>query len=244
MARLRAERDAAFAERDALIASLGHELRTPANAILGYAELIGGNDRYAAPLREAGLQLIDCIDSVVDMARMRGGTGALLERETDVTALARDVAASLSALAGSRDMRLELGFAAALPTLRCDPRMLTRVLINLVGNALRHATAGTLVRLHSRIDHARRFVIEVRDEGPGIAAATLNAASTPLGSAAADARVARCSGLGLPLSRALVELHGGTFRILSHRGTGTRVLAVFPADRSGENTAYRSLTIL
>jgi two-component system, cell cycle sensor histidine kinase PleC len=187
--------------------------------------------------------LIGCLESVVDMARMNGGAGALAEADINVTALARDVAAALAPLGELRDMALEMSFAAGLPHLRGDARMLRRILVNLLGNAYRHATAGSLVGFVARLDHARRFVIEVHDAGPGIDAATLSAVARPLGSAASDRRVAHCTGLGLPLSRALVELHGGTFRLLSRPGGGTRVLMAFPSCRSGENTAHRALTI-
>ncbi len=222
------------ASRNALVASLGHELRTPINAIVGYAELLRGSlsgapSSYVDTIWEAAHALLGTIDSVLDAARLQAGEARLQASETDIGALAAAAARLMSAAASSRELSLQIEIDAKLPRLWIDARMLRRVVINLLSNAIRYTGRGTTVTLTVRADHAGRVIIEILDEGPGMPAEVMARLEQPFADFAADLSPAAMGGLGLPLVKAMVELHGGSFRLLPRHNRGTRALVILHA---------------
>lgn len=227
--------------RHALLANLGHELRTPTTAIAGYSELIAlslqngqtvSAGRQNDVVWEAAQSLLGAIDSILDIARLEARETNLAESEFEVPSIARAVLRMLATLVDARGAHVALDFPSDLPPLFADPRMVRQVLVNLVSNAIKYAGVGAKITVMARIDRRERMIIEVRDDGPGMDADAIRAAMLPFRRAPGLANGdVPGTGLGLPLVKALVELHDGEFQLLSTAGKGTRALVKLPAGR-------------
>lgn len=237
---LQAALDRARIGRNALIGSLGHELRTPINAIVGYAELVctmmadGGQTRcrdYVETIWEASQSLLGTIDSILDLSRLQAGVVELRESDVSLSALVETVQRLLASMANVRGVALCTEIAADLPAVRVDARMMRQILINLVGNAIKYGHGNSPVLIKARRDRAGRMIIEVRDHGPGMAPEAIAKAMQPFEQLEAAAEHASGAGLGLSLVKALVEMHEGSFRLLSTPGKGTRALVILPTGR-------------
>jgi signal transduction histidine kinase len=224
------------------LATMSHELRTPLNAVIGFAELIGieihgglGDPRYrdyAMSIRDSGAHLLALINDVLDFAKIDAGRLELIEEEIDIPEL---FAASLRMVEGAAAdaglvLREDIGYAT-LPRLRGDQRRIKQILLNLLSNAIKFTPAPGVVTIAAR-RHGQALVMTVSDTGIGIAPADLAKALEPFGQI--DNRLARAyqgTGLGLPLSRQLMEVHGGSLELDSEVGHGTTVTLTLPAER-------------
>lgn len=238
-------------ERRMLAAGLGHELRTPLNAISGYSELVAlgiengctvAAANQNAIIWEAAQSLLVTIDSMIDVAGIEAGAARLDEHEFALYPLAERVVRMLSTLASQRGVQLKLEVPEDFPLLFADARMVRQILVNLVGNAIKHGGAKGEVAIIARIDRRERMVIEVRDNGSGMEAAAI--ARAMRASRTLHARgVVPGSGLGLPLVKALTDLHEAHFQLLSTPGKGTRAIITMPQGRvrlarSGHQEAF------
>ncbi|MGQ0837489.1 ATP-binding protein [Actinokineospora sp.] len=216
------------------VSALGHELRTPLQAITGFTELLGTLDlppeRRMAALEHIGsasAHILAMVDDVLDVARIEAG--ALPVQLTDVALgpLVADVLAMLEPLAAAERVRVRC--AAADVVVRADGRRLKQVLLNLVGNAIRYNQAGGTV-LVCAAPAGGDVVVTVRDSGVGIAEEHLDRLFTPFDRLGADRDEG--VGLGLPLARGLVEAMAGRLQVDSTADVGTTVtvtLAAVPA---------------
>ncbi len=223
-----------------LAASLSHELRTPVSAISGYSELIAlglahGRTVSAAEqnavIWEAAQSLLGTIDSILDIAGIESGEARLVESRIDVEALFKVVARMLATLASARGVTIRISVAPDLPELFADIRMLRQILVNLVSNAIKYGADKGRATISAAVDKRGRMIIEVRDRGDGISEDSIESAMQPFKRLTARADMIPGSGLGLPLVKALVELHEGEFKLLSARGKGTRAIVMIPAGR-------------
>jgi signal transduction histidine kinase len=249
MARKAAElRDASHRAEEAnraksqFLATMTHELRTPLNAILGFSELIRdqhfgpvGDDRYAdyaGDIHVSGQHLLRIIHDVLDMARIDAGKVALQEETLSVE---RSIAETLRLVQPQAvQARVDLCADADrhLPLLRADPVRIKQVLLNLLINAIKFTGAGGVVTIRARRDGDGGLMIAIADTGVGIPADKLDLVLEPFSQAHQDhGSSAQGSGLGLPISKSLMELHGGTLTIASVEGTGTTVTIRLPAER-------------
>ncbi len=249
-ARKKAEEDmmqskeaAEFANRakTEFLANMSHELRTPLNAILGFSEVIStemfgpvGKAQYidyARDIHTSGEHLLDLINDVLDLAKLEAGK---LELHESDTALAPVVAQCLALVRGRAEagrVRLDCAMPADAPTLRGDARALKQVLLNLLSNAIKFTPEGGTVTVAVREDH-QGLTISVSDTGIGMSASDIAVALSPFGQIDSElARKHQGTGLGLPITRSLVRLHGGDITIESAPGKGTTIAAHFPADR-------------
>jgi signal transduction histidine kinase len=237
-----AEAAAGSEAKSQFLATMSHELRTPLNAIIGFAELLAGeafgplgNPRYrqyAEDIHRSGTHLLGVINDVLDLSKLNAGRLALEEDEIEVGAAVGEAAQMMRVQAASAGLRLVETVEPELPLLRVDPRRLRQILVNLLSNAVKFTPSGGEVRL----DAARLgdgVAIVVADTGIGIDPADIPRALERFGQV--DGRLARKhegTGLGLPLSKSLMELHGGRLEIESAgAGAGTRVTLAFPAFR-------------
>ena len=224
------------------LANMSHELRTPLNAVLGFAQIMaeemwGGlnNDRYKEYINiiiDSGQHLQSLIGEVLDMSVIEAGRAVL--RETDVN-LIDVIAAStrlLSTQAATHRIRLTQSVPTDLPLLRGDITAIQRVLLNLLGNALKFTPDDGSVTLTATHDQSG-VTICVRDTGIGIKPEDLARVLEPFEQG--GRRTLRPSregvGLGLPISNSLMQLHGGTLAIDSKEGQGTTACIHFPAAR-------------
>jgi len=231
-ARAVAELEARLQSRTAFFASLGHELKTPLNAILGYAEvmqaeLMGPMPRpyadYPAIIHESGTDLLLLVDDILDLARAEAGKPRLEPEPVDLTASAESVIRQLSAQASRAGVTLKLK-AAGEVWAEADARAVRQIWQNLISNAIKYSPRGKAVTLETRID-AGAAVLSVTDRGAGIAPADLDRLTEPF---AQGAGAKPGTGLGLSVVRSFAELHGGALHIASRPGKGTRVQVTLP----------------
>jgi PAS domain S-box-containing protein len=230
------------------LANMSHELRTPLNAILGFAEIIRDRllgpipDRYAEyaqDIHSSGSHLLGIINDILDLSKVESGRVELVEEIVELPGIVRSVALLLRERVATAELTLKLEVPDGL-LIRADERKLKQVLMNLLSNAVKFTPAGGEIRVRARAEGGLGVVLEVADNGIGIAPEDLARALSPFGQV--DSRLSRRyegTGLGLPLARALTELHGGTLELDSVPGRGTTVRVTLPAARLVEHEMRR-----
>jgi PAS domain S-box-containing protein len=236
--------------KNAFLAAMSHELKTPLNAVLGFSEIIkdemlgpvapAAYRDYAADIHASGSRLLAIVSDILDVARLSGGAVTLSTRPYDMAQLAAEaVAAARTAAKDARTVRVE--DAERLPLVDVDPQRLRQCLANLLSNALKFTPQGGTVSLSAALagDGGVRFT--VRDTGIGMDAGKIAAALEPFRQL--DGSLARRfegAGLGLSIAKSLAELHGGTLSIDSAVGAGTAVTLALPPTRSCAQHALAS----
>jgi len=233
--------EAANHAKSELLSNMSHELRTPLNAILGFSELIrdgldpAANARfagYAGYIHSAGKHLLDVINNILDAATIESGRLELHEATVDLTDLVAEVEQMLSTQARSAGVELDQAIETDLPDVRGDAVRLKQILLNLCGNAIKFTPSGGLVRIDARTRDDGCLEIAVSDTGIGMRASDIPKALEPFGQIEQTlSRRFDGSGLGLPIAKALAEMHGGTLRIESTIGQGTTITVSLPESR-------------
>ncbi|MDE1145413.1 MAG: ATP-binding protein [Azospirillaceae bacterium] len=232
--------EASAADRAAFLANLSHELRTPLTAVIGYsglmaAETLGplGTPQYrdqAVAIRESGRHLLNLINDILDHAKAEAGQVDLHESPVDVDAAARFAIDMLAPKAREGGVLLSADIDARVGRLLADETRLRQILVNLFGNAVKFTRAGGKVVFRAYPGGAGEAVLRVEDTGIGIAAEDLARVLEPFQQVAGQG-AAQGTGLGLPLTKRLVELHQGSLRLFSAVGVGTVAEIRLPAAR-------------
>jgi signal transduction histidine kinase len=219
--------------KSAFVATASHELRTPLTALLGFSEMLatrplGGDEvrRLANIIRSETDRLARIVDDLLDLSRLEQGLAPRLARRP--VAVAPAVVAAVSLFRHRATHRLSVECEEPLPPVDADPDALDRILKNLVSNAIKYSPAGGLVSVDVRAVGAR-LEFSVADEGRGIAAEALPRIFEPYYRAPDASDAARGVGLGLAVVKSLVDAHGGSIRVASAPGQGTRVTFALPA---------------
>jgi signal transduction histidine kinase len=233
--------DAASKSKSAFLAAMSHELRTPLNAIIGFSEMMSvqafgplGNPQYrnyANDIHGSGKHLLSLISDILDISRLEAGKAELHAETVDISALVKDCLRMVEHQADNAGIVLSEDVAPGSPRVLADERRLKQVLINLLSNALKFTPAGGTVCVRVRSTLEGMFVC-VEDSGIGIAPEDIVRAFENFSQI--DSTIARHqqgAGLGLPLSRQLMELHGGTLTLQSVVSVGTIATAFLPAAR-------------
>ncbi len=239
----RDEAQAANKAKSEFLAMMSHELRTPLNAIMGFSQVIRdgtfgpvGTPRYrdyAGNIYDGGEHLLALINDILDLSKVESGKDELWEEELDIEGLVASVLKLVTARAGRAAVRLPVELAEGLPTLVADDRKLKQILVNILSNAIKFTPAAGEVRLKVCCNQDG-YLFGVADTGIGMAPDAIPKALSPFGQI--DGTLSRKyegTGLGLPLTKALTELHGGTLEIQSAVEQGTTVRIRFPAVRTG-----------
>jgi signal transduction histidine kinase len=230
------------------LANMSHELRTPLNAIIGFSEVMAtemfgklGNDayvEYSKDIQACGSHLLEIINSVLDLSKSEAGKLELACENVDLG----QIIESCATMMRDQCARAELEFYAWQPAepveVWGDPAKLRQVLLNLLSNAMKFTTAGGSITVRAAPGTEELAVIEVADTGIGMSPQDIPTALAAFGQI--DSRVARRydgTGLGLPLSKAIVELHGGLIAIDSAPGLGTKVRVILPRQRAAAEAA-------
>lgn len=222
------------------LANMSHELRTPLNAILGFSEVLTlqafgplGVPRYreyAEDIHASGCHLLSLINDILDMAKVEAGKYSLMVEEVQLAQLVDRAVRMVRGRAAEADLHLSVSRIAPDLQMRLDPRAIQQVLINLLANAIKFTPENGSVELDC-VDHGDAVELIVRDTGNGIDPADIPRLLRPFEQAhTLENRERQGTGLGLPLSNALVELHGGTLTVESAPGVGTTVRIRLPRD--------------
>jgi signal transduction histidine kinase len=233
--------DAAAQAKAAFLAAMSHELRTPLNAVIGFSEVLSmetfgaigsaRNKDYVGDIHASGVHLLALINDILDIARIDSGQAQLTEEVVDLKAVTAQALCMVTVEAEANNIALVENIAPEARSVRADQRRMKQVLINLVGNAVKFTNPGGTVTIAAH-GGSEGLVIEVSDTGIGIAEKDIPVALSYFGQI--DSTLARKyegTGLGLPLAKQLVELHGGTLSIESAPGRGTKVIVTLPAQR-------------
>ena len=234
--------EAANITKGRFLATMSHELRTPLNAIIGFSEMMKsemfgalGNPHYTEYVRdihESGNHLLNLINDILDVSKLEAGKIEIFDSDCDVGEVIDVARLFVRERALEGDIEVAVTSLSGLPALRADERRLKQVLINLLSNAVKFTPPGGKITVSAQADRAIGFTILVRDTGIGIASEDIPKALEPF--AQIDSTLSRRyegTGLGLPLTRSLIELHGGTIAIESELGHGTLVTVTFPPER-------------
>jgi signal transduction histidine kinase len=233
--------DAASKAKSQFLAAMSHELRTPLNAVIGFSEFLTmetfgplGDAHYldyARDIRSSGAHLLALINDVLDLSRLDSGQMAIEEDDVEVVDLIGSTLRMMQSQAAAAQIALDRFVAAHPPTIRGDKRRLQQVLLNLVSNAIKFTLPGGNVLVRA-FHTGGEYAIVVEDNGIGIAAENIPKAFERFRQL--DSSLARRyegTGLGLPLSQQLIELHGGRLILESTLNQGTTVTVRLPQHR-------------
>jgi len=227
--------EAASEAKNRFLATMSHELRTPLNSILGFAQLLGSErgrldekqKRYVTNIESSGKHLLALISDILELSRVASGKVELTIEDVEVAAIIRTVASELEPMVSKHPVKLELDLEPGLRA-RVDVRGFRQVMVNLVDNSLKFTEQGAVTITTAAGD--RQVVVRVADTGIGIPDDQMERVFEEFTQVDnASTRTRGGTGLGLPLSRRLVELMGGTLTLASELGRGTTATVRLPA---------------
>ncbi len=239
-AKLRAEE--ANRAKSEFLANMSHELRTPLNAIMGFGDLIEhermgpiGDPRYSGyghDIVESGKHLLELINEILDFAKVDAGRLSLAEEHVHIRGIIEACTRMLAERIERGGLALEVRIDPGIGMVLADERRLKQVMLNLIINSIKFTKPGGKIGVAASLDAAGSLVLAVSDTGIGIAAEHLESVLVPFGQVdSAFNRSVEGTGLGLPLSKRLIELHGGVLYIESRVDHGTTVTIRLPAER-------------
>ncbi len=234
------EAELASKTKSEFIANMSHELRTPLNAIIGFSEILVKPEdlsseqirQYSSHIKEAAAHLLDLINSILDVSKVQAGKLMIDPSETDLVEIIESCRKIIMPKAREKELFIEWDIAPELPIIIADPMRLKQILINLLSNAVKFTPAGGRIRVRASLsDDGRTISVSIADTGPGMTPEEIDIAMSPFGQVRSDLnKTHEGTGLGLPLSNALVRLHEGRLNIESRKGAGTRVVIRLPVD--------------
>ena len=224
------------------LASMSHELRTPLNSIIGFADVllegIDGplNERMnedVTLIRDSGRHLRALIGEMLDMSKIEAGVMELYYEEVDIRALAQEIVANTRTLAMGKKLDVQLEIETGLDMIEADRTRLTQILLNLMGNAVKFTEQGSITL--SLEERNGRLLASVQDTGIGIRQEDIPAIFEQFRQVDGSlTRKAGGTGLGIPISRSLVELHGGEMWVESEPGSGSTFMFTIPVSKPEE----------
>ncbi len=239
-ARRRAE--SANLAKSRFLATMSHELRTPLNAILGFSEVMKGElfgphgvpayKEYSNDIHVSGQHLLMLINEILDLSRVEAGRYDLKEEPVSLPGMVEDCCRLLSMRAKSRNLTLTETLDRDLPRIWADERAVRQVTLNLLTNAIKFTPQGGSVAIKVGWTGSGGQYVSIRDTGPGIPPEEIPIVLSSFGRGSlAHKNAEEGTGLGLPIVKGLVELHGGQFRLTSKVRHGTEAVVIFPPER-------------
>lgn len=236
----RIEAELASKVKSEFISNMSHELRTPLNTVIGFSKILSEHDKrkltdpevveYSSLICDAAGHLLSVINDILDISKIQSGKYTLDAREVCLEDVLSAAVNTNTPLANEMGVEIVSRIPAGLPTVRGDETKLQQVFTNLISNAVKFNTAGGQVVIDAGRLPDDGIAILIRDSGIGMTPEEVEVAITPFGQVdASRARWREGTGLGLPIAKSLVELHGGGLEIKSTKGKGTEVAVLLPS---------------
>lgn len=227
--------------KSTLLATMGHELRTPLNAIIGFSDLMMGApfgpigsplyEEYVADIHNSGTQLLSAINDILEIVYSESGRADFSQHKICLVGIVSSVVEHFASEAEASDIEIVNEISQKQLVIHGDEQRLRRALLNLMSNALKFNEKDGAVRIHMTVSEEEGVQLAITDTGIGISAEDLPRIIEPFEQA--DHRLARAFeglGLGIPVARAMVRLHGGDIEFESVLGEGTTARIMLPAD--------------
>jgi two-component system cell cycle sensor histidine kinase PleC len=236
----RIEAELADRVKSEFISNMSHELRTPLNTMIGFSKILSEHDKrripdaeiveYSKLILDAAGHLLSVINDILDISKIQSGRYTLDAREISIEDVIQATFSTGRNAAREAGIGLDCEIATNLPLVRGDAAKLQQALSNLVSNAIKFTLKGGAVKLEAVRLNDGGVGVMIRDNGVGMSDDELKLATIPFGQVdGGRARWREGTGLGLPIARSLIELHGGQMTIKSQKGIGTEVGIILPS---------------
>jgi signal transduction histidine kinase len=234
------EAKAADLAKTQFLANMAHELRTPLNAIIGFSEIIKldalqAKDRYpqyAEYIHDAGILLLNIINGLLDLARIQAGRADLDEQIVVVGQLIQSAVRTIAPIAEKKSIYVDCELAQASMQICVDQTKFYQIILNVLSNGVKFTEPEGHIMIGTGVDVRGDLVISIKDTGIGISPEHLERVLSPFEQVADHlTKENEGTGLGLPIARALIELHGGDLTLSSDVGIGTTVALRLPHER-------------
>jgi signal transduction histidine kinase len=234
------EAKAADLAKTRFLANMAHELRTPLNAIIGFSEIIKLDSiqakerypQYAEYIHDAGTLLLNIINGLLDLARIQAGRVDLDEQSVALDELIRSAVRTIAPIAEKKSIYVDCELPQASTLIRVDQTKFRQIILNILSNGVKFTAPRGRICIVSSVDSRGDLVISIRDTGIGIPPEHLERVLSPFEQVADHlTKENEGTGLGLPIARALIELHGGNLTLSSDLGVGTTVALRLPHER-------------
>ena len=227
--------------KSTFLANMSHELRTPLNAVIGFSEIMrdellgpigtASYKDYARDINSSGRFLLELINDILDLSKVEAGRYEIYAERQSAAYLVENAAMLVKERARKNGVRLVNEVPPDLPLIYVDERLMRQALINLIGNAVKFTEKGGEVSIRAVVKEDGGLQLTVADNGVGIDPEDLERIMEPFRQARHGRQTRDGTGLGLPLTKAFIELHGGRIDIESAQGAGTTVRLTLPPER-------------
>jgi two-component system cell cycle sensor histidine kinase PleC len=235
----RIETELASKVKSEFIANMSHELKTPLNTVIGFSKLLTQHQErrlpdkeiveYATLINDAAGHLLSVINDILDISKLQSGKYSIDSREIDIEGILTDTIETFRHQTDAAQIDFDTSIASDLPLIRGDGAKLKQIFSNILSNAIKFTPPGGTVAIKALRAADQGVIVVIRDSGVGMSPEEIEVAMTPFGQVdGGRSRWREGAGLGLPIAKALVELHGGTLYIASQQNEGTEVVITFP----------------
>ncbi len=234
--------EAANLAKSRFLATMSHELRTPLNAIIGFSEMmkdemlgahaVSAYKGYSQDIHNSGQHLLNLINEILDITRIEAGKYDLNEEAINMTQVLEDCCHLVKMRADSKSLTIVQNYQSGLERLWADERAVRQIALNLLSNAVKFTPIGGKIIITAGRTSDDGQYLSVKDNGPGIPEEELPRVMSSFGQGSlAHENAEGGTGLGIPIVKGLIELHGGFFDLKTKMREGTEVIAMFPASR-------------